>query len=564
MTTLGALFPRSFGPEFLGMRARAHDLDPAVARGEAAAAAIARAAPGFSPRLGLILGSGLGGLADALEEPISIDYGDLPGFPEPGVAGHGGRLVLGTLGGLPVAALQGRRHIYEGGDPGAMRAPVRAHPPRRRGRAASSPTPPARCRPSSPPGSLMAITDHINMLGVNPLTGPNDDVIGPRFPSLRDAYDPALRGLLRQCASRLEIALPEGVYLAAHGPSFETPAEIRAFRTLGADAVGMSTVPEVILARHCGLRVAAVSAITNLAEGMGGEALSHEQTLRNADVAAGDLAGSSPRSARRWPALMLPAEVIRRKRDGHALVARRRSRFLVRGIADGSLSDAQVGALAMALFIRGTEPAERVALTEAMRDSGTVLRVGPRRPGARQALHRRRRRQGEPDARPDRGRVRRRGADDLRPRPRPHRRHAGQARLDPRLRHRARRRDAARAWWRRPGCAIVGQTADLAPADRRLYAVRDATGTVESIPLIVASILSKKLAAGLDALVMDVKFGSGAFMAAPRGRRGAGPRAGRGRRRRRAADRRAAHRHGPGARLHRRQRARGRARRSTT
>jgi xanthosine phosphorylase len=139
------------------------------------------------------------------------------------------------------------------------------------------------------PGSLMAISDHINMLGVNPLTGPNDEAIGPRFPSLRDAYDPDLRALLHEAAKTLGVALAEGVYLATAGPSFETPAEIRAFRTLGADAVGMSTVPEVILARHAGLRVAAVSAITNLAEGMGGEALSHEQTLRYANAAAGDL-----------------------------------------------------------------------------------------------------------------------------------------------------------------------------------------------------------------------------------------------------------------------------------
>ncbi len=271
------------------MRARAHDLDPAVARGEAAAAAIAKAAPRFSPKLGLILGSGLGRLTDAIEDAITIGYGDLPGFPQPGVAGHGGQLVMGTLGGLPVAALQGRRHVYEGGDPGAMRAPVRAI--RHAGAAALLVTNAAgSLRPSSPPGSLMAISDHINLLGVSPLTGPNDDAVGPRFPSLRDAYDPSLRGLLRQCAEKLDVKLPEGVYLATHGPSFETPAEIRAFRTLGADAVGMSTVPEVILARHCGLRVAAVSAITNLAEGMGGEQLSHEQTLRNAEVAADDLA----------------------------------------------------------------------------------------------------------------------------------------------------------------------------------------------------------------------------------------------------------------------------------
>ena len=144
-------------------------------------------------------------------------------------------------------------------------------------------------RPEVGPGSLMAISDHINLLGVNPLTGPNDDAVGPRFPSLRDAYDPELRATLHGAADRLGVALAEGVYLATAGPSFETPAEIRAFRTLGADAVGMSTVPEVILARHAGLRVVAVSAITNLAEGMGGEALSHEQTLRHAEVAAKDL-----------------------------------------------------------------------------------------------------------------------------------------------------------------------------------------------------------------------------------------------------------------------------------
>jgi xanthosine phosphorylase len=259
-----------------------------VGLGHAAARVITERAPGFQPRLGLILGSGLGGLADALEDATSIGYGELPGFPEPGVAGHGGRLVLGRLGGLDVACLQGRRHVYEGGDPGAMRAPVRAL--RHAGAVALLATNAAgSLRAENPPGSLMAINDHINMLGVNPLSGPNDDEIGPRFPSLRDAYDPSLRGVLRQCAEKLEIRLPEGVYLATHGPSFETPAEIHAFRALGADAVGMSTVPEVILARHCGLRVAAVSAITNLAEGMGGEQLSHEQTLRNADAAAADL-----------------------------------------------------------------------------------------------------------------------------------------------------------------------------------------------------------------------------------------------------------------------------------
>jgi xanthosine phosphorylase len=241
-----------------------------------------------APRLGIILGSGLGAVAEALEEAVTVPYTELPGFPAPSVHGHAGTLALGTLAGLPVACLQGRKHVYEGGDPGAMRGPVRAL--KAAGAEALFVTNAAgSLNAEAGPGSLMAISDHINMLGVNPLTGANDDAVGPRFPSLRDAYDPELRGVLRAAADKLGIALAEGVYLATAGPSFETPAEIRAFRTLGADAVGMSTVPEVILARHAGLRVVAVSAITNLAEGMGGEALSHEQTLRYANVAAGDL-----------------------------------------------------------------------------------------------------------------------------------------------------------------------------------------------------------------------------------------------------------------------------------
>jgi xanthosine phosphorylase len=243
---------------------------------------------GFTPRLGIVLGSGLGAVAEAIEEPTVIPYSELPDFPQPGIAGHAGSLALGNLRGLPVACLQGRIHVYEGGDPGAMRGPLRAL--RAAGAEAILVTNAAgSLRAEVGPGSLMAIADHINMLGVNPLTGPNDEEIGPRFPSLRDAYDPELRRTLLASAEALGIALAEGVYLATAGPSFETPAEIRAFRTLGADAVGMSTVPEVILARHAGLRVAAVSAITNLAEGMGGEPLSHEQTLRHAEEAAGDL-----------------------------------------------------------------------------------------------------------------------------------------------------------------------------------------------------------------------------------------------------------------------------------
>ncbi|HEX5949945.1 MAG TPA: purine-nucleoside phosphorylase [Actinomycetota bacterium] len=241
-----------------------------------------------APRLGMILGSGLGAIAEALTDATATPYAELPGFPEPSVAGHGGTLHQGLLNGLPVAVFQGRKHVYETGDATGMREPIRWL--KRQGAEALLVTNAAgSLNPDVGPGRLMLISDHINMLGVNPLTGPNDDTIGPRFPSLRDAYDPELRARLHEAARALGIDLAEGVYLATAGPSFETPAEIRAFRTLGADAVGMSTVPEVILARHAGLRVAAVSAITNLAEGMGGEELSHEQTLRNAEVAARDL-----------------------------------------------------------------------------------------------------------------------------------------------------------------------------------------------------------------------------------------------------------------------------------
>ena len=207
----------------------------------------------------------------------------------PGVAGHGGQAVLGNIGDVPVAVLQGRAHVYEGGDLDKIRTPVRAL------RAAGAEilvltNAAGSLRPEVGPGSLMLISDHINLSGVNVLAGPNDDEIGPRFPSLRDAYDPELRAGLRAAAEELGTTLAEGVYLAVSGPTFETAAEIRAFATLGADAVGMSTVHETAVARHCGLRVAAISAITNLAEGMSDEPLSHEQTLRDAQRAAEDLA----------------------------------------------------------------------------------------------------------------------------------------------------------------------------------------------------------------------------------------------------------------------------------
>jgi xanthosine phosphorylase len=241
-----------------------------------------------SPRVGIVLGSGLGAVADAVEDPVVVGYEELPGFPRPTVSGHAGRAVLGSIGGVPVAVLQGRAHLYEGGDPQTLRVPVRAL------KAAGAEilvltNAAGSLRPEVGPGSLMAITDHINLTGVNLLMGPNDDSIGPRFPSLRDAYDPALLSSLRDSARDVKVDLAEGVYVAVTGPSFETPAEIRAFRTLGADAVGMSTVHETIVARHCGLRVAAVSVISNLAEGMTDDPLSHRQTLSAAEAGAGDL-----------------------------------------------------------------------------------------------------------------------------------------------------------------------------------------------------------------------------------------------------------------------------------
>jgi xanthosine phosphorylase len=254
----------------------------------AAADVVSGRARGFAPRAGLMLGSGLGDLAERLDDRVEIPYGELPGFHSAGLAGHAGALVLGRLAGREVAIFAGRWHVYQGIAGDAITTPIRTL--KALGaellvltNAAGS------LRPDAGPGSLVCITDHINMLGFNPLTGPNDDSAGPRFPSLRDAYDPELRARLHRAAKALGITLRDGVYLAVAGPSFETPAEIRAFRALGADLVGMSTIPEVIAARHCGLRVAAVSVVTNLAEGMGGEELSHDQTLRVAKQGAEQL-----------------------------------------------------------------------------------------------------------------------------------------------------------------------------------------------------------------------------------------------------------------------------------
>jgi len=250
-------------------------------------------APGFKPRVALVLGTGIGGLAEAVENSTVIDYGDLPGFPQSTVEGHAGRLVLGELAGVSVACMQGRAHLYEGHAAADLALPIRAL------KSAGCETlvltnAAGSLNADFLPGSLMMLADHINMTGANPLAGANDERFGPRFPDMTEAYDKELRRRLAVAASSLGFTLHEGVYLALLGPNFETPAEIRAFHTLGADAVGMSTVPECLVARHCGMRVAAISTITNLAAGMTGEAISHEQSLAVGAEAAEDLSRLLP------------------------------------------------------------------------------------------------------------------------------------------------------------------------------------------------------------------------------------------------------------------------------
>jgi len=244
--------------------------------------------PGFEPRVAMILGSGLGVLAEQMSDAVSIGFEELPGFPVSTVHGHAGELVLGTLAGVPVACMKGRGHFYEGYGTGVMTSAVRTM--KLLGcemlfvtNAAGS------LRPEVDAGSLVAITDHINGLPGTPMIGPNDDRFGPRFFSMANAYDADIRAMVKQTAADKGITLHEGVFICYPGPNFETAAEIRAFRTLGADTVGMSVVPEVVAARHCGLKVTGVSVITNLAEGLSPFQLSHEQTLKYAAIGAGDL-----------------------------------------------------------------------------------------------------------------------------------------------------------------------------------------------------------------------------------------------------------------------------------
>ncbi|EMF0079315.1 purine-nucleoside phosphorylase [Enterococcus hirae] len=226
---------------------------------------------------GLILGSGLGELAEEIEEAIVIPYDQIPFFPTSTVVGHAGQLVYGTLSGKKVLAMQGRFHFYEGHSMQTVTYPVRVMAALK----AHSVIVTNACggvNESFVPGDLMLITDHINFTGQNPLIGPNEDEIGPRFPDMSEAYTLTYREVAKEAASQLDLTLKEGVYMGYSGPTYETPAEIRVSRTMGADAVGMSTVPEVIVAAHSGLKVLGISCITNLAAGMQAN-LNHEEVV---------------------------------------------------------------------------------------------------------------------------------------------------------------------------------------------------------------------------------------------------------------------------------------------
>ena len=242
-----------------------------------AAKAIRKRAPAQEPKVAIILGSGLGGLSKSIGDAVRIPFGDIPGFPEVTVAGHEGAVILGSLGGREIVALSGRFHMYEG-HPAALAAfPVRVfHALGAHDLFVSNAA--GGISPRLAVGDLMMISDHLNLMGTNPLVGEaREGEI--RFPDMTDAYNPGLRWVLRTTAERLGITLREGVYAGLLGPSYETPSEVKMLRLLGADAVGMSTVPEVIVARALGMRVAGVSCITNAAAGVTGAALSHEEVL---------------------------------------------------------------------------------------------------------------------------------------------------------------------------------------------------------------------------------------------------------------------------------------------
>jgi purine-nucleoside phosphorylase len=242
----------------------------------------------LEPRVGVVLGSGLGSLVDELEDRVEIPYAEIPGWPVSTAVGHAGVLVLGAIAGVPIAVMRGRAHLYEG--IGADRVAFGVRVLGRLGiRSLVVTNAAGGIDPGYRPGLLVLISDHVNLQGASALVGPNDDSLGPRFPDMSDAYDPELRARAREAAARLGIELAEGVYGAWLGPQFETPAEIRFMRAVGADLAGMSTVQEVIAARHMGIRVLGISVVTNMAAGVLPEKIDHEAVLEVGARAAGSV-----------------------------------------------------------------------------------------------------------------------------------------------------------------------------------------------------------------------------------------------------------------------------------
>ena len=251
-----------------------------------AAAAVRVRCGDEAPDVAIVLGSGLGGFADSLDEPVIVPYDTLPHWPQSRVVGHAGRLAVGYSAGKRVAALSGRVHLYEGHPMAtvvfATRVMARLGVPSLILTNAAG-----GINTDFGQGALMVMDDHINLMGSNPLIGPNDDRLGPRFPDMSEVYSYRLRALADESAQAAGIAVRHGVYVAVHGPSYETPAEIRAFRALGADAVGMSTAPEAIAARHMGMEVLGISCITNMAAGVLNQTLVHDEVMETAQQVKG-------------------------------------------------------------------------------------------------------------------------------------------------------------------------------------------------------------------------------------------------------------------------------------
>ncbi len=237
---------------------------------------------GYTPEIGLILGSGLGELGEEVEDKVYISYGDIPNFPVSTVEGHKGRFVFGTLMGRKVAVMQGRFHFYEGYKMQEVVFPIWVMKALGIGKLIVT-NAAGGINTGFVPGDLMIIKDHINYTNLNPLIGPNNEAFGPRFPDMSAAYSREMIQIIKDSAAALELKLQEGVYVLLTGPSYETPAEIKALRILGADAVGMSTVPEVVTANHCGMAVAGISCITNMAAGILDQPLDHNEVMETAE-----------------------------------------------------------------------------------------------------------------------------------------------------------------------------------------------------------------------------------------------------------------------------------------